>query len=216
MNIFEAIIRLLFPPKCIVCEKDLDFSTDIPYCPKCLSELNKARIFSSTEQTLEAVDSFYVLFSYQSDSTRHSVYHLKKLFSPLFADFYRKTCLEFFEKNNIINHVDAVTFVKRRFTEKQKEGFDQSYKMAKIISETVNVPCIKALKRVKWSKKQRNLTPTERAENVKGVFKCKLRLDGMKILLIDDVVTTGSTISECAKALKEMGAVEVHVLTFSS
>ena len=87
--------------------------------------------------------------------------------------------------------------------------------LAKSLAEKLEVPFITALKRVGTAKKQRTLTPEERALNVKGKFEINCDVSGKRLILIDDVVTTGSTVGECAKILKENGAKAVYVLAIA-
>lgn len=214
MKIFEYVLRLFFPPKCLLCEKILKIDTPLPYCDKCFDLLQEGKIFSLVERTPQNVDVFYAFYSYDNECAKHSVFHAKKLFSPLFSDYYEKLCEKLFKTRNLATDIDLITFATRRKTEKHKEGLDQAREMAKIVSKVTGIKWAKVLKRTRKSKKQRNLSPKERAENVKNLFACTRDLKGKRVLIVDDVITTGSTISDCARALKEKGAVEVRVLSF--
>jgi len=94
----------------------------------------------------------------------------------------------------------------------RKRGFNQTVILAKGIREVLNVPLKNSLiERIKDTKSQTGLSFKERQENLKDAFvvKDKSQIKGKKILLVDDVATTGSTINECAKVLKKAGAEEV-------
>ena len=214
MKIIEYALRLFFPPKCLYCNKILKIDTSIPYCEKCFDTLREGKIFSLVENTPQNVDVFYAFYSYDNECAKHSVFHAKKLFSPLFSDYYKSLCQTLFSTRNLAVDIDLITFATRRKSEEQKEGIDQAREMAKIVSKVTGIKCHKTLKRTRKSKKQRNLSPKERAENVKNLFACTRDLTGMRVLIVDDVITTGSTISDCARALKEKGAIEVRVLSF--
>ncbi len=215
MKIFEAVMRFFFPPKCISCEKSLLHSAPIPYCNKCYAVLNDGKIFALTEKSVPNIDAIYAFYRYNNESAKFSVFHIKKCFSTPFADFYKELCRQMLDETNVLLNIDMITFVKRRSSEKRREGFDQAKMLAKIMSEVSGVPLVSTLKRVGQSKKQRMLTPEQRRKNVQNAFKATLDLSGKRIMLMDDVVTTGSTVSDCARALKESGAKEVRVLSFS-
>jgi ComF family protein len=90
-----------------------------------------------------------------------------------------------------------------------RRGFNQSEALARALARKLGVPCqTRWLKRVRHTVKQTSLAPTERRENVKGSFRVSRlsRLRGQTVLLIDDVLTTGSTAHEAAKALRKAGA----------
>ncbi len=98
--------------------------------------------------------------------------------------------------------------------------FNQSALLARIVSEAGGVPVVhEALKRVKATPQQVGLSRTERASNVQGAFKVapngKANIAGRRILLIDDVLTSGATVDACARALLRAGAGNVDVLVFA-
>ena len=98
----------------------------------------------------------------------------------------------------------------------QERGFNQSGLLAKEFSRRLGLPIsFDLLVRKKWTQPQTRLNRKERLENVKGAFGlCEAdAVRGRRILLLDDVFTTGTTLSECAKTLKRAGGSEVHVLT---
>lgn len=98
--------------------------------------------------------------------------------------------------------------------------FNQSAEIARTICKDKNLEYLpQALKRIRKTKQQVGLTRQERAKNVSGVFivppEYGAELKGKKVLLIDDVLTTGATVSSAAKALKRAGVASVDVLTFA-
>ncbi len=100
--------------------------------------------------------------------------------------------------------------------EKRERGYNQSKILAEEISKTVSVPLMsKVLIRKKKTKDQTHLSPEERERNVKGAFvvRANLTLQGKKVILVDDVMTTGATLKECARVLTDAGADEVTGIT---
>ena len=119
-----------------------------------------------------------------------------------------------FEKTN----TDAVACVPLFHARERSRGFNQSEILADGLASRLRKPFLRgALSRVRATETQTHLTARERADNVKGAFRARRRkgLQGKSILLVDDVMTTGATLNECARALKEGGAAEVHVLTLA-
>lgn len=106
---------------------------------------------------------------------------------------------------------DVITFIPMRKEELRKRGYNQTKMIVKELSWLTDKPWADVLKKVKHTKSQKTLKMAERRENVKGVFACRdeRKLRGKTVLLIDDVCTTGSTLSEAARVIKNSGAVRV-------
>ncbi len=101
----------------------------------------------------------------------------------------------------------------RRFRERE---FNQAHLLAQVVSRYFKIPISsRNLRRVRGVPPQTQLSRERREENVKGLFLVPRaeEYEGRRILLIDDVFTTGSTVNECARVLKQAGAEEVSVLT---
>lgn len=109
--------------------------------------------------------------------------------------------------------IDRIVPVPLHKSKKRRRGYNQSELLAQKISERNNIPYDPALLlRVKETGTQTKLTHEQRKKNVKGAFWASPHVKGLHILLIDDVITTGSTLSECARALKKAGAGSVFAL----
>ena len=90
----------------------------------------------------------------------------------------------------------------------QKRGFNQAEKLAHYLK----YPVLTCLKRTRETKPQFDLNFSQRKENVKDAFALKYKISPENYCLIDDVATTGSTLSECAKVLKQNGAKKVYAI----
>jgi len=113
---------------------------------------------------------------------------------------------------------DAVTPVPLHWRRHWDRGFNQSELLAREIGRHSGIPLWRALKRVRTTAAQAGLSNTMRRKNVTKAFACRRgpwasRLQGKRILLIDDVMTTGSTAASCALVLKRAGARRVALLT---
>ena len=215
MKLYELFIRLFFPLRCLGCDSLIPIDSKVPFCNKCFMSLKSAQTSSKLSVPPDHCDEVWVLFHYSEDVVKHTVFHMKKYFSPPFSEFFISRCEELFSKTGVIDRVDLITFVTRRTKEKLKSGVDQAEMMAKAISKCTGIPYVKTIKRVRDAKVQHTLTREERLKNVKGAFRVDKDLTGKNVLLVDDVFTTGATISECAKMLKNAGAASVTALTFS-
>jgi len=114
-------------------------------------------------------------------------------------------------------HIDCVAYVPLHKTRERERTYNQSFLLAKEIAGRLNRKVSDYLERVQATTSQTHLTSAERADNVKNKFAVKRRHDlkGQCVLLVDDVMTTGVTVNECARVLKNAGARELLVLTLA-
>lgn len=95
----------------------------------------------------------------------------------------------------------------------RQRGYNQAQVLGDALSTLTGIPVLDALTRCRSTKTQTRLSRFDRAQNVKGAFRACMPLDGLSVLLVDDVLTTGATAVSCAEALKEAGACRVVLLT---
>ena len=111
---------------------------------------------------------------------------------------------------------DAVIPVPLHWRKKWHRGFNQAELLARAIARRRGIPMVRALGRVRFTKTQAGLSNTDRRKNVAAAFRCRRAaetLRGKRVLLIDDVMTTGATAAACARALKQAGADRVVLAT---
>ena len=113
--------------------------------------------------------------------------------------------------------VDVVAPVPLHPRRRHERGYDQALLIARSLAPQVNAPlCAGALRRLRYTEPQTRLTAARRWKNVRGAFACgEADWVGRHVLLVDDVMTTGATASECARVLKRGGAAMVSVLTLA-
>lgn len=114
---------------------------------------------------------------------------------------------------------DVIVYVPMTGKDTRKRGYNQSKLLARALSERVEIPVINnALVKIKKTHSQKTLTRKEREENLKGSFKVDKPSDikGMKVLVVDDILTTGATADEIARQLFNSGAVAVYLATVAS
>ena len=112
---------------------------------------------------------------------------------------------------------DVILFVPMTAADKRKRGYNQTELIAKELHYILEKPCLNALVKVRETRSQKSLNENERRENVKNAFSVKNpeKLKGKNVLVIDDVCTTGSTLSEAARAIKAAGAGKVYAAAFA-
>ncbi len=112
---------------------------------------------------------------------------------------------------------DIISWVPLHPARRRERGFNQAAELARDLAARLDRPAVPTAARVRFTATQTRLTLTERAANVRGAFR-PVRPDrwrGARILLVDDVMTTGATAHACAQALREGGADRVGVITIS-
>ncbi|MBQ2661867.1 MAG: ComF family protein [Clostridia bacterium] len=114
-------------------------------------------------------------------------------------------------------NIDFVTFVPITQNRRLKRGYNQSEELARHFCDRTGLQLRgNILTKVRDTDSQTKLTREERRANLKGAFKATQRVNGFSVLLIDDVITTGSTALECAHTLKRAGAKRVYVLAVAA
>lgn len=188
-------------PFCTVCGMPFPDGVGFDHpCSDCLSHrtyYHSARSAAVYKGTLKDAVHLYKYIGIQA---------MHQLLGPLVADAAR----EFFPDAHV---AAAVPLHRRRLA---KRGFNQSLFLAKYAAEGLSIPLsLDGLVRTRYTRPQVDLDPAEREDNVKGAFAVE-RPDEFKekrVLLLDDVYTTGATVRECAKVLRKAGAEAVYVLT---
>ena len=110
---------------------------------------------------------------------------------------------------------DAVTPMPLHWLRHWRRGFNQAELLAREVSRRTGVPLIKPVRRRRATAPQAGMTNAQRRTNVAGAFAVRGDLTGLRLLLIDDVATTGATANACAAALKRAGAARVALLTLA-
>jgi len=94
----------------------------------------------------------------------------------------------------------------------RERGFNQAAEIARVVARSLRVPCpLRALERTRDAPPQSRLGRRARRANLRGAFRCRIRLSGRRVALVDDVITTGATAHAAAQALRRAGASRVDI-----
>jgi ComF family protein len=206
MGLISAILDLLFPPKCVFCSRILDDSEY--WCDDCASSLLLTA--DGGRQDGEFYD-FCLAPLYYTGSVRKSVLRYKFRGAAAYADAYGKilaSCI----REHIDVEYDIVSWVPLSSRRKRERGYDQAFLLASATAAELGLEAEETLIKPKDIKPQSELKgKDERIENISGAFEARdpELIKDKCVLLIDDIVTTGSTLEECAKELLKNGAKKV-------
>jgi competence protein ComFC len=206
----RSLSDFFFPyiPQCVCCGTEKGVEDYL--CESCTEKMESLKAGEIKTVGIKAY-SAYRYEGYAKKIVRGFKYNNKKWLSRFMGDAMIKAI---FGGNIKPQDFSFICNVPLHAKKKKSRGYDQSEELAKRISETTGIPYINALKRIKFTKTQTKLTEQERRENIKGAFEKTAYVRG-SALLVDDVLTTGATVMECAEVLKAAGAQSVTVLTFA-
>ena len=214
-QILQIGVGVLFPGDCPICGKHQTFYS-LPICEKC-----KKSILSG--KTLPAVSSSHLpeiwsCLPYEG-AIRECIKQFKYSGQKQIVGFFKELTQHFFDEKNISNkNFDLVIPIPIHLIRRLSRGYNQSELIAKILSDLSSVPFSRSeLIKTKNTKPQIKLSKKDRVKNLKGSFlvPCPHRVTGKSILLVDDVMTTGTTLETCAKELLKAGARKVYGFTLA-
>ena len=118
---------------------------------------------------------------------------------------------------DILESIDIITYIPMGKKDMNRRGYNQTKLIAKELTGITGVKNVSLLKKVRETKEQKTLGAADRRKNLNNAFEFKFREDikGKTVLIIDDVCTTGSTLSEAARILKKAGAGKVIAAAFA-
>ena len=206
----EKLFQIIAPDTCLVCQqegccicKDCEKAklvTKKPACPICNSLNNDWRTCNNCYRKTD-LRGAYVAYRYESE--------IKDLIWAMKFENKRSIANYFAEKLGLLEGV--VCYVPSDGRTRRTRGYDQAELIAKRYAKINNLPLERALLRLKHTR-QVGKGRAERIKNISGNFLATKDMNGKNVILIDDVITTGATVSECAKVLKQAGAKNVWAL----
>ena len=207
--IAKSFINLLYPLHCAGCGKALDSHNQLSLCGHCKSAIRlnprppECGAYSACLYD-GVLKELVHLFKYSGKLS------LTKALQELMIDFVKET-------PEIIQGIDMITFIPLQTRRLRERGFNQSEVLAFNIAKELGLSLKGLLEKTISTRHQNELSREDRLINLKGAFRIKngVSIKGLQILLIDDVMTTGATLSECAKVLGKNGAKAVRCLTLA-
>jgi len=225
-----SLADLVFPPLCGLCQSRVD-SREKGLCASCLEGIDQARKAPACPTCAASIAAFQVTKGrcpscrgrrlhvagavrageYSGDLgqiIRGYKYHGREELEPVLTDWL----LEAAAGAPWLERVEAVTCVPTHWTHRFRRPFYPPEVLAPAVARRLRLPYVRILRRVRGGPHQIGLTATERAENIRGAFSLRrgATLHAARILVIDDVKTTGATLEECGKVLRRAGAAEVY------
>ena len=214
MKAGERVLDLLFPPKCPYCQKILDDPRG-PVCPTCQAKLVWLE-GKAGERTIDFADSCYSPLAY-AELTRGAIHRYKfsrvralgKPFAALMA-----RCLS----ERLPGGADYITWAPLSRRRLRERGFNQAELLGREVGRLLAIPAGPALEKVRDTRPQSELDEeSARRANARGAYAVLPGTDltARRVVLVDDVVTSGATLSECAALLRQAGAEQVFCLTLA-
>lgn len=196
-------------PVCIRCEKlVLHYASDKKQCDIC--GLSAEDCICRKKQFF---DKFVAAFYYDSTPVK-TIFKLKFRARPDIARTYAKLLHTLLEERQLLTEIDIITFIPMRRLAKFRRGYNQSELIARNISELSGIDCVPLLEKIYKTSFQHNLKKTARTGNLLGAFEPVKEntalFENKRVLIVDDVATTGSTLGEAAKTLLIFGADSVY------
>lgn len=207
MKLFHFFARLLFPPRCVACRKLLK-KEETDLCHTCRVE---GPYYVAGKRAPVFLDSFVAVWYYEGN-IRNSLlrfkFHRARRYAPAYGRLLAMRIREAHPEG-----FDVLTWVPVSWQRKLSRGYDQSELLARAVARELGVMPVSTLQKVRHNRRQSGISEAaQRRANVLGAYRVRdpaLILD-RRILLVDDILTTGSTLSECARILLTEGAREVH------
>jgi len=209
-SLSDALLDLLFPEgvTCLCCGRAPSRDLEAGLCEACrmaLDALRKRQDAGGLRECPPELAFVHAAFPYEEPA--------KDLIRMLKYERVRSAALPLIDAMALLPSGEEVVIVPVPTTKKRlkKRGFNQSMLLAQGIGRRLGMEVLDALCRNGEQKAQATLSGKERLQNLEGCMRAKTRLDGKKVLLVDDVYTTGATAREAARALRQAGAVSVGV-----
>ena len=228
----HAIVSLLYPPVCTVCATVIgpgeylcrgceEKATRIvpPFCARCSEPFEGAIIgqFTCANCAHRTIHFDAAVAAYRSRGIVREIIHNFKYGRQIYLRHLVACwlCAALDDPRLRSHRFDVIIAVPLHPARERERGFNQASVLAELLAVHVSLPFRRLLERIRHTTTQTALDRSERMENLHNAFRLRKNTDvrGLRVLLIDDVLTTGSTLNECARVLKRAGAISVHAAT---
>lgn len=217
--------RLFYPKTCAACGNSL-MENEIVLCLNCITDLPKTNFHLHTEHKIEKlffgrvyISKVVSLFYFdKGNKIQHLMHEIKYKNNIEAAIFLGKLYGNILFDSGIFRNYDMLIPVPLHPAKKRRRGYNQSEIFGQGLSESLKIKLHNELLiRTEDSESQTRKSRLARWENVKTIFKAvnPIQIEGKKIIIIDDVMTTGATLEACATELLKKGAKEISVITIA-
>ena len=213
MKLLTAILDLIYPPTCVLCGNLLE-KNETDLCHRCRIE---APTCSQVKKNIPHVASCAAVWYYE-DMVRESLLRYKFRNARSYADVYGR-----FVAMKLAQQMEGqdfmLTWVPISAKRRRKRGYDQVELIAQAVSRELNIPAVQTLKKTRDNPPQSTISgEAQRRANVLGVYDPVKREQfyGKQLVLLDDIITTGATISEASRVLLTYGATKVHFVAVAA
>lgn len=215
----KRILNLIFPPKCIFCKKILNTDAEIEICKECYDQISFKEGASINPGS---VCNYYTSVICVCDYTgivKEAIRRFKFSNKPSYYRAFARLLAQTIKEMTQWQKFDMILSVPLHPQRQRARGYNQSHLIARELSRELgikNEPRI--LIRVKNTDNQSLLNRNNRLVNVKDAFKVTnaSKIEGRTIFLVDDILTTGTTLNECSKVLKQAGAERIVAVVIAS
>lgn len=225
ISFFSQVLDFIAPRRCVACGRRLLIEED-ELCMSCLLQFERTYFWKHPQdnaltEMLDGqvdVEKAASWLFYRGDRCRQAIHSLKYYGHDMAGYVYGMIMANEIRDSGFFDDIDVilpVTLAKNRL---RQRGYNQSVEIAKGISYVTKIKVVaKAMKRQKFKQSQTHLSHMERKANVENQFKVvdASSLVGKHILVVDDVITTGATISACISPLADVEGVKISVLSMA-
>lgn len=219
----QALLDLLYPPRCpgcgkigvvycAACQAAIE-PVPAPACPRCGHPAETVRLCPTCERTPSALDHIAATAVFASP-LREAIHALKYDNNRSLARPLGERMAAFWQAGHM--EADLIVPVPLHRSRQAERGYNQAALLAHVLGQATGIPVAeRTVMRKKATRQQALLNAVERRANVKDAFTCRADMTGKRIVLLDDVCTTGSTLEACASALRAAGAASVWAFTLA-
>ena len=200
--------RLLFPEKCILCGKIL-CGGEIDLCRSCRVEAPECPVQKQKRSFLDSWVAIWYYKGYIRSSILRFKFHRARHYARGYGRILAMKLVEEYPEG-----FDLLTWVPISPIRKLVRGYDQVELLARAVGREMGLEPVRCLRKIRHNRPQSRISGgAERRANVLGVYRVTRDADlrGKRVLLLDDIITTGATAGECARVLLTAGAREVHL-----
>jgi ComF family protein len=223
-TLIGPLLNLLFPPRCVVCRRVGTWlcpecvhrlpRLSGPLCQYCGAPIPHGTLCASCQEAPLRLEGIRSVAPFRGP-VRAAIHYLKYRHARELADPLGELMARYWQQNPL--PAEVIVPVPLHPSRLRRRGYNQAALLAWALSRRVGLPVDEdALYRVRATASQMRLPAADRRRNVEDAFRCTDdRMRGRRVLLVDDVCTTGATLEACADALREGGACQVWALTLA-